>query len=450
MRSLRHSVVPAYVLLCLILGGSAQGIWSNALLQLLAIAIIAWSLLARSTEPLPRAATSLFVLAGLTAALVIVQLIPLSPELWSGIPGRGFVAEGYLLLGQPLPWLPISLAPYNSMATGLTLLPPIAVLCGMLVAGAYQPRWLVCSILLATLAGVLVGALQVASADPVSSPWYFYEWTSFGVATGFFANANHMASLLVVCIPLLLALIEDLREGAGNPKAKSAIMLLALAGVLVLLVGIVLNGSLAVLLLGPPVLALSASLLLPRAINLRVPLAVLAGLGGLAMLWVYLSPVHDRLAGSNATSMTERQQMWAQTAPAVVDFMPLGSGIGSFPDLYPRFENPAEVTTTFASHAHNDYLEIALETGLPGLVLVIAFLLWWGTRTQLIWRSQRTTGYAQAATIATAALLLHSLVDFPLRTAGLSALMAACLALMAHSRGRGELADLWPTRHLTV
>jgi O-antigen ligase len=167
-------------------------------------------------------------------------------------------------------------------------------------------------------------------------------------------------------------------------------------------------------------------------------------------LGIYLSPLHDELMGSNATSVSERQTMWANTAPAAVDFMPVGSGIGSFPALYASFENPSEVTTIYTSHAHNDYLEIALETGLPGVLLVIAFLFWWGSRTWSIWRSPQIDVYAAAGTVASAALLLHSFVDYPLRTAGLSAIMAACLALMAHSRDRSGPPNLWPTRHLTV
>jgi O-antigen ligase len=167
-------------------------------------------------------------------------------------------------------------------------------------------------------------------------------------------------------------------------------------------------------------------------------------------LGIYLSPLHDQLTGSNATSVSERQTMWANTAPAAVDFMPVGSGIGSFPALYASFENPSEVTTTYTSHAHNDYLEIALETGLPGVLLVIAFLFWWGSRALSIWRSPQIDVYAAAGTVASAALLLHSFVDYPLRTAGLSAVLAACLALMAHSRDRTGPPNLWPTRHLTV
>lgn len=449
---LRSAVVPLYVLLCLILGGSAQGIWSNAVLQLLAVAIIGWSLLVKAPGPPTRAARGLLVLLGFVLLLVIVQLIPLPPSLWSALPGRGFVADGFALLGRPAPWLPLSLTPYATMATALTLLPPVAVLSAMLLARAYRLGWLAVAILVGTLAAVMIGALQVGSADPVNSPWYFYKRTNHGVATGFFANSNHMASLLVIGIAVLFALIGDLRDRAKNPKTQSAILVLAVAGALVLLVGIVLNGSLAVLLIGPPVLATSALMLLPGRMKLRGSLAGLALLGGLAMLVMYLTPVHDRLASGSTTSVEERRTMWSNSMVAIADHLPLGSGIASFPEIYPRYEDRLTITRTFANHAHNDYLEIALETGVPGILLLVAFLFWWGRRLASIWRSQLPDRYAQAATIVTAALLLHSVVDYPLRTAALSAIMAASLAIMAQPRARqsDSAADLWPTRHLTV
>lgn len=449
---LRSAVVPLYVLLCLVLGGSAQGIWSNAALQLLAVAIIAWSAVVKPFGPLTGAAKVLFVLVGLVVSMLCLQLVPLPPSVWLALPGRGFLAHGYALLGQAPPWLPISLTPYETMGTGLTLLPPIAVLSAMLLRGAYRESWLTLAILIGTLAAVLVGALQVGSADPFTSPWYFYEITNHGAATGFFANRNHMASLLVISVPILFALVEDLRSRVENPKAKSATLLLAFAGGLVLLVGILLNGSLAVLLLGPPVLVLSASMLMPPQMKLRRLLTGLALLAMVATLAVYISPLHDQMADTNATSVTERKTIWSNTTPAVLAFMPVGSGISSFVDLYAGYENPLEVTRTYVNHAHNDYLEIALETGIPGIVLLIVFLLWWGIRTRYLWRSQRTNRYALAASIATAALLLHSLVDYPLRTAALSAIMAACLALMVQPRDGTKDAkdDLWRTRHLTV
>lgn len=48
---LRPYVAPAYLFLCLLLGGSAQGVWGNALLRLIAILIIAWALLERRQGP---------------------------------------------------------------------------------------------------------------------------------------------------------------------------------------------------------------------------------------------------------------------------------------------------------------------------------------------------------------------------------------------------------------
>ena len=451
-QAIRSAVVPAYVLLCIVLGGSVQGVWEVAALQLLAIAIISWSLLAKDALPLPSAAKALFVIAGLTVLLIFVQLVPLPPAVWATLPGREHIVEGYRLLGQRPPSLPISLTPYDTVSTALTLLPPLAVLTGMLVAGAYRASWLAVVILIGTFAAVLLGALQVGSFGATASPWYLYDDTNYGVATGFFANSNHMATLLAINVPFLFALIVNLRQRATNPRAGSAVLLVAVAGLLVLLVGIFLNGSLAVLLLGPAVVITSATMLLPQGKRMRGPLTAAAIVSIAAVLVVYLTPLNDKLAASNATSFSTRQTMWSTTIPAIKDNLPLGSGVGSFPQVYPLFEDPATVSTTFVNHAHSDYLEIALEAGIPGVLLVVAFLLWWTSRAVPIWRSAAVDRYALAGSIASAAILVHSLVDYPLRTAALSAIMAACLALMARPRARDkEGEDLWPTaRHATV
>ena len=68
---LRSSVVPVYVFLCILLGGSVQGIWGNMILQLIGIAIIAWSFLSPGSLSLPQPATALFGIAtvpGMTVA----------------------------------------------------------------------------------------------------------------------------------------------------------------------------------------------------------------------------------------------------------------------------------------------------------------------------------------------------------------------------------------------
>ena len=450
--TLRSLVVPAYVFLCILLGGSAQGIWGNMILQLLAIVIIGWTLLGNQTVRLPGAARPLILLAGAMLLLVAVQTLPLPPSIWQALPGRDFVSEGFGLLQQRAPWLPISLAPYETMAVVVTLLPPLAVLAAMLIGRAFRPGWLALAILVATLAAVLLGTWQVSSPVPTQSPCYLYRRTNHGVATGFFANSNHMATLRVVAIAFLVALVAELRKRSRDQKAGSAVLLLAVAGVLTLLVGIFLNGSLAALLLGAPVAAISATMLLPPKRRMRVPVAVLALVSVAAISAIYLSPVQDRLFASNTTSFESRQKFWANTVPAIADNWLVGTGLGTFPAVYPRYEDQAAVGRTVVNHAHNDYLEVALETGLPGVLLVIGFLIWWTRRTSSVWRSSTADRFAQAATIASGAMLVHSLVDYPLRTAALSTIFAACLALMVQPRLRDpeHEADLWPTRHLTA
>src|SRR3546814_14853165 len=80
MERVREGLVPAYLLLCLLLGGaSAAGLWANILLQLLALPLIRWSLLSRPATPPSPPARRLLLLALLAHAQVAVQLIPLQP-----------------------------------------------------------------------------------------------------------------------------------------------------------------------------------------------------------------------------------------------------------------------------------------------------------------------------------------------------------------------------------
>lgn len=111
------------------------------------------------------------------------------------------------------------------------------------------------------------------------------------------------------------------------------------------------------------------------------------------------------------------------------------------------------MTREYVNHAHNDYLELVLELGTAGAVLIVLFLLWWAVAAARIWQSQLSTPFARASTIVTAAVLAHSIVDFPLRTAAISAIFAAAIAIMAKDlasapvRQRGESR---PTRHVKL
>ena len=82
-------------------------------------------------------------------------------------------------------------------------------------------------------------------------------------------------------------------------------------------------------------------------------------------------------------------------------------------------------------------------------VLIALFLAWWGTAALVAWRATGSQPYARAASVATAMILAHSLVDFPLRTAAIAVPFAMGLALLADRRSpQANAQDLRPTRHL--
>ena len=67
--------------------------------------------------------------------------------------------------------------------------------------------------------------------------------------------------------------------------------------------------------------------------------------------------------------------------------MPIGSGLGTFVPVYAMFEKPEDASPTYVNHAHNDILEVWLETGVLGLVLMGLFVVWLVRRSVEIWRS---------------------------------------------------------------
>lgn len=432
IQRLRVAVTPFYLGLCLVLGGaSAAGYWANMALQLLAVPIIVWA--ASADRPAPsRPAKQLLVLLLLMLLVIGLQLIPLPPGLWTSIPGRAPVVEGLKLIGEQLPWLPVSLDPYLTVASALWLLPAIAVLLGVVKLGAFVPSRLAWALVALTVISVVLGAAQVAGGED----WYIYQITNHGFPTGFFANTNHEATLMVATVPFVAALY--LRErGKARSIQHSSSMFVVLAGTLaVIAVGIAMASSLAAIGLALPVLAASVLMILSRRRKLPVwtvlPLALLL-VGSVAT--VFTSPFANNLTTQGARGNEDsRYTSFTVSTAATGEFMPVGSGIGTFQQIYRTREDPATVDSFYMNHVHGDYIEVALETGIPGLIVVGLFLLWWARRCLVIWRHEDQDYFARAATIASAAILAHSIVDYPLRTAAIGAVFAMCCALMAEPR----------------
>jgi hypothetical protein len=85
------------------------------------------------------------------------------------------------------------------------------------------------------------------------------------------------------------------------------------------------------------------------------------------------------------------------------------------------------------NQAHNEPLQLAIEGGVPALLLLGLFAWWWTRTVIAVVRTResvtrRTLGIAAIG--LTAILMASSLVDYPLRTPLLGALFAVATVMM--------------------
>jgi O-antigen ligase len=441
-------LVALYLLGCILFGGSAQIPWPNLGLQIVGIGLIAWAAIGGVAIQDDRRAVAVNVLLVCALVLVLIQLIPLPASVWTRLPGRAELAHGFAILGYPLRPFPISEMPYEAVLTLFAAIPAIAAFVATERLSP-SPRYLAVAIVTGMLAAIFLGALQVAGGPNSSA--YFYEIHS-PRAIGFFANGNHMATLLLVGIPMAAALVVS----AKSKRETSAVARygLGLSIFLLVIVGIVLNGSRAAVGLSIPVIIASAALF-PATVRWRGTALAVSALSLVVGIAVIVSnPIAAaELTSNQSANVGSRGEIWRTTARAISDSFPVGTGLGSFQNVYHRYENPEQVTLSYVNHAHNDYVEIALELGAGGIVLTGLFLIWWAIVASRIWIAPHSSPFARAATIATAAILAHSFVDFPLRTGAISAIFAACIGLMTqHFRPvpAAQSGELRPTRHVKL
>jgi O-antigen ligase len=305
--------------------------------------------------------------------------------------------------------------------------------------GGFKPKWLAWVVIAVTAAAVLLGALQLLGGT--KSRWEIYEITNSGSATGFFANSNHMATLLLVSIPFVAALYLDATRRGKSARTAYALLVILAGALAVLLVGLAINGSLAGLGLAVPVVGATVLMVLSR--KMRIPgwagLVILA-VAAVPIYLIFTGPFGNNLVGAEAKTSGSRQESFSVSARAASDYLPMGSGLGTFQRIYRLYEDPQTVDDVHMNHVHGDYIEFVLETGLLGLLILLIFLAWWTRRAVLVFNAAERDFFATAAVIASGAVLAHSIVDYPIRTAAIMTIFAACCALMAEARPRARSA----------
>lgn len=417
----------------LALGGAASvGYFGRLLVQLATLPLlwVAFNRLAHST--LTRETRIGLILLGSILALPLLQLIPLPPALWTGLPGREAIASVYAAMAVEPGWLGISLSPDATLTSWLALLPAAAIFVAVLTLPE-EARLRLCLVVLAiALVSVLIGSIQVSGGG--ARVLYFYRDTNVGSAVGFFSNRNHLATLLVAAIPLLSLLFRSAgRVALDRPAVLGRrIAVLALASVLVM--GVLLTGSRAGLVLLIPALLLTYAATMRSSIGVP-PLKLIAAvlLVGIATVAVVVyGPFYERIV-ERTSNLDEEARVWAApiTAAAGWAHFPFGSGFGTFDPVFRAAAGDAHLSPAYVNHAHNDYLELWLTGGLPAMLLLLV-VLWWGGRLAISnWRLKpgNPSAISRAASIVVLLILLHSVVDYPVRTVAISSLFALACGL---------------------
>lgn len=435
-------------------GGTHGGFLSDAILELLAIPALLVALTSLVTLPrtqIKRPAESALIFCLAIVLLPLLQLIPLPPAIWTRLPHREEIVTIFDLLGRGLPWLPLSTGPNTTWLSLLSLLAPLAVfLC--VIQLSYRERRMLSLVLIGVgIIGAFVGLLQVAQG--ASSPLRFFAVTNEGEAVGFFANRNHFAALLYVILlygsawATNVALTTDSWSDRRSLEASAILPVTAsFLALVVVIAAETISRSRAGL--GLMIVATFGAFALPLGTRHQQ-----VGARTVKVIWVTmivatliivqfaLYRILDRF--STDPLADARPVFVHNTITAAMAYMPFGSGFGTFVPVYATFEQPHDmIQNVYANHAHNDVVEVWLEGGVAALILMVVFVAWLALRFKKLWWQPPADIrlidilLARAATLAIALVMVHSLVDYPLRTDAMMAVVAfSCALLIEPVRG---------------
>ncbi|MEM7767899.1 MAG: O-antigen ligase family protein [Pseudomonadota bacterium] len=410
-------------------GSSLVGVQQHGVIQLAAMPLLLWLALRKRPVPWSRAAGAVLVLLAALAAYAAIQAIAGIPGIrWADGSPRALVEAAQPLLGLNQPAVGISLAPGESIGAMLALMAPLAVFVAVATARWSQTVEGVCWIVVAlgaVSAGLGLGQL-FSGAD---SPLYLYGRSALPL--GLFSNPNHQASFLVMALPVSLALLLEKRQDVGSSDGQIGLFILAAAVFLLLVVGIIAAGSIAGYAMLAGVIPLCILLSLPSKVRggAGVAVTMLLGalvLGGAATVMAGLNPT---LGWAETDNPAARAEVWRQSLVIARDHFPFGVGFGAFEYVYPLYETEGMISSRYMNAAHNEYLQVLVELGAVGVVLLAGALALWAWVSVQAWRAKGNDEgrMRRAASIASLVVILHSIVDYPLH-APFYAIVAAALA----------------------
>ncbi|MCV3210537.1 O-antigen ligase family protein [Mesorhizobium sp. YC-39] len=394
----------------LIGGGTASGLYTDTLIEVLAIISAAAVLSQPSGQRAPKSVVWLLVFA---VALVILQIVPLPASMFNGLRPELLLADSSLVGESRFRF--VSLGVGRTIECLLYLVAVAAFFLSVLRLRTEQVQALLPFFFMGVICNGLAGAIQYSLSDDIAIKGLL----PFTINAGLFANRNHFAALLFVSIPFVV--YHGLFRGN---------LLSGLLGLVTILLLLLAAGSRAGVAIGLAITALSVVFLSARS---RVSgwsiLLIFIGLS------VYTIGAWTKIDVDAIDPAFGRGEFARTTIDGIKENWATGVGFGNFQKAYQIYEKEGMIFKQFVNHAHNEYLEIAFEGGILAVLLMAFYFV----LLLVSFARIRRDPLQKAAFLSVSFLLIHSLVDYPLRTAALAMTFAYMNAVIFHKGFAGRL-----------
>ena len=332
--------------------------------------------------------------AVLLPAYVLLQVVPLPVAALRVLsPARAEMVDALAPVGAGTGWESLSVFPAGTFQYFLLVCGYLAIF--LLVREAsWRAAW------------PLIG---IAALEAALGIWQHFGGAADEMRRGTYPNRNHFAGLLEMALPFAVMYAAAVSRRGRN--ALAACGACALAGLL--FIGIVYSFSrmgFVASLVSLFVMGALAASSRRRWVVAGLLAAVVAG------AFVFLPP--DALIlrfAQLASDRRSRTELWSETIPLIRAYLPFGCGLGGYETAFYPFKRSGPLVTD--DFAHNDYLQLLAELGLPGFLIVAAGAFWItrrAVRGAVELQDPEKRYFAVACAGALAAILLHSTVDFNL------------------------------------
>lgn len=440
--------------------GAVQG-WALTVVWTMVLVLLgAWFLKCISRREFSFVSPPFLLEALLFLLLVLFQLIPV-PSSWRDFfsAGPSALVESAAIVSYPAqqpidhPWRSLSLNPRATQA-GLINLVMCLAFCLVLLNNFLSLEKI------GTLIFALIGVGSFEALYGLFEYWsggqniFWYKKVYYlEEVTGTYINHNHFAGLMELTIPLTIAMFtleysrhladgktrffSILKDLSVGTCLKLAALLIAMG---VMSIALVLSKSRVGLVASIFSLAVMAGLVQrkrkshSRVIQIAIGLTLIIGL---VTVRFDRGPI-ERFAWWQDEAQI-RFSLWKDSMKIVLDFPLIGRGLGTFREVIPYYRSQLDFVKisdapqgAFWHHAHNDYLQLLIECGAVGFLLMVWGLiktgrqLFLGLARNADWKIA-TIGYALLSGMM--ALLTHSFSDFNFHIPANALIFCALLGL---------------------